>query len=77
MWKVSPGRELPDVMRQGMLFGGASDELESVKELVNLVNGKVFDSDETFCGALLPVGELLHWPSDVLYLQISALACAS
>lgn len=42
--KVSPGQNYRHVMRQGMLFGGGSVQLEPVKELINYVNGKVFDN---------------------------------
>ena len=42
--KVSPGQNYRHVMRQGVLFGGGSDKLKPVKELVNHVNGKVFDN---------------------------------
>jgi len=42
--KVSPGRNYRRVMRKGMEFGGGREHLEPVKELVNYVNGKVFES---------------------------------
>ncbi|KAL2012383.1 hypothetical protein VTN00DRAFT_5101 [Thermoascus crustaceus] len=42
--KVSPGKNYRKVMRQGMLFGAGRDHLPPVKELVNYVNGKVFDN---------------------------------
>jgi 1,6-anhydro-N-acetylmuramate kinase len=42
--KVSPGKNYREVMRKGMLFGGAADHLHPVKEMVNYVNGKVFDN---------------------------------
>ena len=42
--KVSPGQNYRHVMRQGMLFGGGSDVFEPVKELINHVNGKVFNN---------------------------------
>lgn len=42
--KVSPGKNYREVMRKGLLFGGAADHLSPVKEMVNHVNGKVFDN---------------------------------
>ena len=42
--KVSPGTNYREVMRKGMLFGGEIKHLKPVKELVNYVNGKVFDN---------------------------------
>lgn len=42
--KVSPGRNYRKVLRQGMLFGGGSDHLPSVKEIVNHVDGRVVDN---------------------------------
>jgi 1,6-anhydro-N-acetylmuramate kinase len=42
--KVAPGKNYREVMRKGMLFGGSADHLAPVKELVNYVNGKVFDN---------------------------------
>jgi len=42
--KVSPGQNYRHVMRQGMLFGGESNVFKPLKELVNHVNGKVFDN---------------------------------
>ena len=42
--KVSPGLNYRRVMRRGMAFGGGSDALEPVRELVNHLNGKVFDN---------------------------------
>ncbi|KAJ6441098.1 Anhydro-N-acetylmuramic acid kinase [Purpureocillium lavendulum] len=42
--KVSPGRNYRRVMRKGMEFGAGREHLEPVKELVNYVNGKVFDN---------------------------------
>lgn len=42
--KVSPGSNYRSVMRKGMAFGGGRDELKPVEELVNHVNGKVFDN---------------------------------
>jgi hypothetical protein len=31
-------------MRKGMLFGGSADHLNPVKEMVNYVDGKVFEN---------------------------------
>ena len=42
--KVSPGLNYRRVMRQGMLFGGGRNVFEPVTEMVNHVNGKVFDN---------------------------------
>lgn len=42
--KVAPGKNYRDVMRKGMLFGGKANHLSPVKELVNYVEGKVFDN---------------------------------
>lgn len=42
--KVAPGKNYRDVMRKGMLFGGSASRLPPVKELVNYVDGKVFDN---------------------------------
>ncbi|CAI7634022.1 unnamed protein product [Penicillium manginii] len=42
--KVSPGKNYRKVMRQGMLFGAGRDHLSPVKELVNYVDGKVFNN---------------------------------
>jgi 1,6-anhydro-N-acetylmuramate kinase len=42
--KVSPGKNYRQVMRKGLLFGGEADHLVPVKEMVNYVNGKVFDN---------------------------------
>jgi len=42
--KVSPGKNYRKVLRQGMLFGAGRDHLSPVKELVNYVDGKVFDN---------------------------------
>jgi hypothetical protein len=41
---VSPGKNYREVMRKGILFGGKADHLSPVKELVNYVEGKVFDN---------------------------------
>ena len=43
--KVSAGDNYRRVMRHGMAFGAGSDHLEPVSELVNYVNGKVFDNN--------------------------------
>jgi 1,6-anhydro-N-acetylmuramate kinase len=42
--KVSPGKNYREVMRKGMLFGGSAGHLSPVKELVNYVDGKVFNN---------------------------------
>lgn len=42
--KVSPGENYRKVLRQGMLFGGGCDHLQPVKEMVNHVDGRVFDN---------------------------------
>lgn len=42
--KVSPGENYRRVMKKGMQFGGSSEYLSPVKEMVNYVNGKVFDN---------------------------------
>ena len=42
--KVSPGENYRRVMRHGMEFGGDRDYLEPVTELVNYVDGEVFDN---------------------------------
>lgn len=42
--KVSPGENYRDVMRKGVLFGGERKHLKPVRELVNYVDGKVFDN---------------------------------
>lgn len=42
--KVSPGANYRKVMRKGMEFGAGRDHLEPVKELVNYVDGKVFNN---------------------------------
>lgn len=42
--KISPGKNYRAVMRQGVQFGAGKDVLEPVSELVNIVNGKVFNN---------------------------------
>ncbi|KAL6232838.1 hypothetical protein BDW75DRAFT_246908 [Aspergillus navahoensis] len=42
--KVSPGKNYRKVMRQGMLFGAGRDHLKPVSEMINYINGKVFDN---------------------------------
>ncbi|KAL1980996.1 hypothetical protein VTN96DRAFT_3260 [Rasamsonia emersonii] len=42
--KVSPGKNYRKVMRHGMQFGAGREHLSPVRELVNIVNGKVFDN---------------------------------
>lgn len=42
--KVNPGKNYRTVMRKGMMFGGAQERLPPVKELVNYVEGRVFDN---------------------------------
>jgi 1,6-anhydro-N-acetylmuramate kinase len=42
--KVSPGKNYRKVMRQGALFGAGRDHLPPVSEMVNYVDGKVFDN---------------------------------
>lgn len=42
--KVSPGNNYRQVMRHGMEFGGDADHLEPVSELINYVDGRVFDN---------------------------------
>lgn len=42
--KVSPGKNYRKVVRHGMLFGSGRDHLPPVKELVNYVDGKVFNN---------------------------------
>jgi 1,6-anhydro-N-acetylmuramate kinase len=42
--KVSPGENYRTVMTKGMMFGQGRAKLEAVKEMVNHVNGKVFDN---------------------------------
>lgn len=42
--KVSPGKNYRQVMRKGVLFGAGRDHLKPVHELINIVDGKVFDN---------------------------------
>jgi hypothetical protein len=42
--KVSPGENYRNVMAKGMAFGAGRDHLSPVKEMVNYVDGKVFDN---------------------------------
>lgn len=42
--KVSPGRNYRTVMSKGMAFGAGQAELEPVKEMINYVDGEVFDN---------------------------------
>ena len=42
--KVSPGKNYRKVLRQAMQFGGGHDHLAPVKELVNYVDGKLFNN---------------------------------
>ncbi|KAF2657558.1 UPF0075-domain-containing protein [Lophiostoma macrostomum CBS 122681] len=42
--KVAPGKNYREVLRKGMVFGGDADRLEPVTELVNYVDGKLFDN---------------------------------
>ncbi|CAI7644311.1 hypothetical protein N7533_005440 [Penicillium manginii] len=42
--KVSPGKNYRKVLRHGMLFGAGRDHLAPVKELVNYVDGQIFDN---------------------------------
>ena len=42
--KVAPGKNYREVMRKGMLFGGAKDHLPPVKEMMNYIGGKQFDN---------------------------------
>lgn len=42
--KVSPGKNYREVMRKGMEFGGERNHLKPVRELINYVDGKVFNN---------------------------------
>ncbi|KAF7978230.1 hypothetical protein HWV62_1234 [Athelia sp. TMB] len=42
--KVSPGENYRQVMSHGMAFGSGKNHLPPVKEMINYVNGKVFDN---------------------------------
>ncbi|OTA53618.1 UPF0075-domain-containing protein [Hypoxylon sp. EC38] len=42
--KISPGRNYRRVMRKGAEFGGDAERLPPVRELVNYVDGRVFDN---------------------------------
>ncbi|KAH8427878.1 UPF0075 domain protein [Aspergillus melleus] len=42
--KISPGKNYREVMRKGALFGVGRAELPPVQELVNYVDGKIFDN---------------------------------
>ena len=42
--KVNPGKNYRHVMRKGLMFGGAVDRLPPVQELVNYIDGSVFDN---------------------------------
>jgi 1,6-anhydro-N-acetylmuramate kinase len=42
--KVSPGKNYRKVMRQGILFGSDWDHLSPVSEMVNYVDGEIFDN---------------------------------
>lgn len=42
--KVSPGKNYRKVLRHGMLFGDGRDYISPVKELVNYVDGKIFNN---------------------------------
>ena len=44
--KVSPGENYRQVMRKGIEFGAGLDYLAPVSELVNYVNGKVFNNKD-------------------------------
>ncbi|USW50462.1 Putative anhydro-N-acetylmuramic acid kinase, ATPase, nucleotide binding domain-containing protein [Septoria linicola] len=44
--KVAPGRNYRAVMRKGIQFGGTRDVLKPVSELVNIVDGNVFDNKD-------------------------------
>ncbi|RKU42029.1 hypothetical protein DL546_005379 [Coniochaeta pulveracea] len=42
--KVNPGENYRTVMRKGMLFGEGRAKLDAVKEMVNYVDGKIFNN---------------------------------
>ncbi|KAK4552052.1 hypothetical protein LTR86_010729 [Recurvomyces mirabilis] len=42
--KVNPGKNYREVMRKGLMFGGALNRLPPVQEMVNYVDGRVFDN---------------------------------
>lgn len=42
--KVNPGENYRQVMTKGMLFGAGRNDLGCVKEMINLVDGKVFNN---------------------------------
>ncbi|KAJ5669756.1 hypothetical protein N7462_010826 [Penicillium macrosclerotiorum] len=42
--KIAPGKNYRKILRQGMLFGAGRDHLPPVKDLVNHVNGRIFDN---------------------------------
>ncbi|KAF7134107.1 hypothetical protein CNMCM5793_005736 [Aspergillus hiratsukae] len=42
--KVSPGDNYRQVMQKGMLFGGGGRKLHPVKDMINVVEGKVFNN---------------------------------
>jgi hypothetical protein len=42
--KVSPNKNYRDIMRREIAFGNNANHLAPVKEMVNYVNGKVFDN---------------------------------
>lgn len=42
--KVNPGKNYRAVMRKGMSFGGYEDRLQPVREMVNIIDGKVFNN---------------------------------
>ncbi|KAK3673363.1 hypothetical protein LTR78_006909 [Recurvomyces mirabilis] len=42
--KVNPGKNYREVMRKGIIFGGALNRLPPVQDMVNHVDGRVFDN---------------------------------
>jgi 1,6-anhydro-N-acetylmuramate kinase len=44
--KVSPGANYRNVMARGMAFGGGRDHLAPVKEMINYVDGKIFNNKQ-------------------------------